>query len=237
MCENRDLSGYDPVLLPYLKARDPEAGDRRELKRLVTIAGQVLQRVLGSHFNRESRGATQMHRRKVSDQMDEVRAIVNARLVPLLVRHRIDRSLKPISNFRSYVGAIAMNACKDIASDSQSIVPLSEDLARSESATRQLEMRDYLERMWNEIAYLNTDQRQALLLNLREITLFPLLGLATIREIAELVDIPSVEFADVWNMLPLPDDWIGQRLGCSRQRVINLRSSARKRLLRRLGER
>jgi hypothetical protein len=60
-------------------------------------------------------------------------------------------------------------------------------------------------------------------------------GTATIPEIAETLGFSREEFACIWNALPLEDLAIADRLGLTRQQVINLRKSARERLIRRLG--
>lgn len=103
-----------------------------------------------------------------------------------------------------------------------------------------LERRD-LERLWDEIGQLPVSQRAALLLNLRSgegdspIVFFPLMGIASIRQIAEVLQIPAEEFAALWNQLPLDDQMIAGRLGVTRQQVINLRKSARERLRRKIA--
>jgi len=97
-----------------------------------------------------------------------------------------------------------------------------------------------LQELWKEIGELPRAQRVALLLNLRAegekcaMELFPLTGVASMREIAALLEIPPEEFAELWNRLPLDDLSIAQRLQVTRQQVINLRKSARKRLERRM---
>jgi RNA polymerase sigma factor (sigma-70 family) len=107
-------------------------------------------------------------------------------------------------------------------------------------AAFELEIRDDLERTWAEICQLPTRQRAALLLNLRDsggrsaLLLIPVTGIATIRQIAETLDIPAEQFAVLWNRLPLDDATIAGHLGVTRQQVINLRKSARERLARRL---
>jgi DNA-directed RNA polymerase specialized sigma24 family protein len=94
---------------------------------------------------------------------------------------------------------------------------------------------------WKEIGELPRAQRFALLLNLRAegeqcaLELFLLTGIASMREIAAVLDIPAEEFARMWNRLPLDDQWIAERLQVTRQQVINLRKSARKRLERRMA--
>jgi RNA polymerase sigma factor (sigma-70 family) len=99
----------------------------------------------------------------------------------------------------------------------------------------QVEQKLFLERLWNEICRLSVRQRTALLLNLRDadgygISLFPYREIATIRQIAEALEIPYEEFARMWNDLPIDDATIASRLGIMRQQVINLRKVARERL-------
>lgn len=100
----------------------------------------------------------------------------------------------------------------------------------------------YLKQVWEEICLLPLDQRTALLLNLKDsqgddlTATFAHLGIAGIRQIADIVAIPAMEFAELWNELPLDDNAIARRLGVARQRVISLRQSARRRLSRRLKE-
>jgi len=102
--------------------------------------------------------------------------------------------------------------------------------------------RRFLARAWEEVAKLPLKQRVALLLNLRDanggglLWLLPVLGVATIRQIARILEIPDREFAGLWREIPMDDAAIGERLQCSRQQVINLRMSARKRLVNHLGE-
>ena len=98
------------------------------------------------------------------------------------------------------------------------------------------ESSSYLKVLWAEIRNLPVNQRIALLLNLRDpngndaITALPATGTASIRDIAEAMNISAEEFAILWNELPLDDLRIAQRLQLSRQQVINLRKSARERL-------
>jgi RNA polymerase sigma factor (sigma-70 family) len=107
-------------------------------------------------------------------------------------------------------------------------------------ADRLLEQRESTERLWREVCLLPLRQRVALLLSLRDhggsglLWVFPLTAAASVREIARMLEMAEQELADMWNRLPLDDVAIGERLGCARQRVINLRLSARKRLSNRL---
>ena len=99
-----------------------------------------------------------------------------------------------------------------------------------------------LAELWREIGLLPLAHRQALLLNLRHgetenvIELFAFTGTASFGELAAALEMTSDELAALWNELPLPDKRIAALLGLSRQQVINLRKSARKRLARRVFE-
>jgi hypothetical protein len=95
-----------------------------------------------------------------------------------------------------------------------------------------LEQRGRLARVWAEVRDLPLRQRHALLLNLKgdAITVFLTTGAASLREIAGVLELPVGQLAALWNDLPLPDNTLAARLGCTRQQVINLRMAARKRL-------
>ncbi len=106
----------------------------------------------------------------------------------------------------------------------------------------EFDQRRFVARLWEEIRELPVNQRAALLLNLRDargrdlVALLPYTGVASVRQIAEALGIPAAEFAALWNDLPLEDKAIAERLGLTRQQVINLRKSARARLGRRMKE-
>jgi RNA polymerase sigma factor (sigma-70 family) len=125
-------------------------------------------------------------------------------------------------------------------------VPLiqQEDVGRldavADPATRTdaaIAQRQKAERVWAEIRELPVRQRQALLLNLKDdaICLFLITGTASLRAIADALDMGIDALAGLWNDLPLPDNDVAARLGCTRQQVINLRMAARKRLSNRLA--
>jgi hypothetical protein len=103
--------------------------------------------------------------------------------------------------------------------------------------------REAAESLWREIQTLPLRQRIALLLGARDaagqsaVSMFPATGVATIAEIAAIVEIPLPELTAMWNDLPLDDNTIAARVGGSRQQIINLRKSARDRLARRLQRR
>ncbi len=108
-------------------------------------------------------------------------------------------------------------------------------------ADAELEQRDYLRRLWSEIVLLPARQRAALLLNLKDeqgrgcIALLPLTGVAGMRQIADALGLPAAQLAEMWNELPLDDARVAERMGLTRQQVINLRKSARARLARRMS--
>jgi hypothetical protein len=103
-----------------------------------------------------------------------------------------------------------------------------------------VERRMYLTALWKEICELRPLQRAALLLNLHEASghdMLPLLilgGIASLSEIAAALDMQVGDLAELWESLPLDDAGLAQRLGTTRQQVINLRKSARERLARRM---
>ena len=113
-----------------------------------------------------------------------------------------------------------------------------EHLASATETTR-VDDRLFLDRLWQEIQLLNRNQRAALLLNLRDESgsateLFSLLGVATISEIAEIIDLAPETFETLWPELPIEDSRIADLLDVTRQQVINLRKAARDRLRRRM---
>ncbi|HEU4834750.1 MAG TPA: hypothetical protein VFS90_10060 [Pyrinomonadaceae bacterium] len=103
-----------------------------------------------------------------------------------------------------------------------------------------IEKKFFLQRLWEELKQLPLNQRAALLLNLKDasgfgaITLFPAIGIATIRQIAAALELPAERLAELWNDLPIEDARIAELLGLTRQQVINARKSGRERLARRL---
>jgi hypothetical protein len=108
------------------------------------------------------------------------------------------------------------------------------------SIALRVESRDYLARLWAEIQTLPVAQRAALLLNLRDdrggsaIPLLVLTTTARVEEIAAALEMTAAGLRALWPSLPVDDQAIGDRLGVTRQQVINLRKSARLRLARRM---
>jgi hypothetical protein len=113
--------------------------------------------------------------------------------------------------------------------------------AESPAPELSIDRRRFVERLWSEVQELPLRQRVALLLNLRDgqgagmLWIFPVTGIASMRAIAVALELPVEELARLWSELPIDDNALAARLGCTRQQVINLRMSARKRLSHRLG--
>lgn len=103
-----------------------------------------------------------------------------------------------------------------------------------------LDRRASLTKLWSEIRELPLRQRTALLLNLRGddgecgTSFFAMTGIATLREMSSALEMTVETFTELWRRLPLTDNEIAERMGLTRQQVINLRSSARERLKRRM---
>lgn len=106
---------------------------------------------------------------------------------------------------------------------------------------RDLESREYLALLWNEIEQLPVGQRRALLFNLRldngdsALRALATLRIAGVRRLAEGLELSLDELLALWRELPLPDARTAKMLGVTRQQVINLRKTARERLSRRMG--
>jgi RNA polymerase sigma factor (sigma-70 family) len=106
---------------------------------------------------------------------------------------------------------------------------------------RQIEAKEFAARLWNAVLELPVRHRVALLLNFKDengddlAAVFPMLQVASIREIGEAVNMPSETIAAVWNELPWDDRQIAEHLGLKRQQVINLRQSAKQALRRKLS--
>lgn len=104
-----------------------------------------------------------------------------------------------------------------------------------------LQDREQLRILWTEVLELPPMQRAALLLNLRDaagqgaVELIPATGVASFQELASAMGMSAAALAGIWNDLPQDDDAIARQMNITRQQVINLRKSARARLVRRLS--
>jgi len=105
---------------------------------------------------------------------------------------------------------------------------------------REVDRRIYLERLWGEISRMSPSHCAALLLNLKDargacaVELFLITGVASFAQLAAALGQTEEWLAIIWNRLPVDDLTIAQHLGLSRQQVINLRKSARQRLVKRM---
>ncbi len=115
-----------------------------------------------------------------------------------------------------------------------------EPVAAEADPAWRVEKKFFLQRLWEELQLLPVNQRAALLLNLKDssgfssITLFPATGIATVRQLAQALEIKPEDLAELWNDLPIEDARIAELTGLTRQQVINARKSGRERLARRL---
>ena len=118
--------------------------------------------------------------------------------------------------------------------------PASGQVDETASIESSLVYRSALLEVWREVDLLPPRQRMALLLGLRDehgsaiVSLLILLRITTFNDLAAAVELSPEELTAIWDQLPLPDLVISERLGLTRQQVINLRKSARDRLGRRL---
>jgi len=236
------LQANDRALHPLLEAAD-EAAAERAMEALITRAEGVAGQVVAYYRRRSMIGA---------DDADEILSAVRNRLFLKLRRVRGAES-EAIASFDGYVAGAAYNAVNDLfrqRDPERARRRLTEAVAEPEDLPDtaptplvRLEQRADLQQLWREIQLLRPPQRAALLLNLRGddgrnmVGLFVLIGVAAIDEIAEALAMPVEDLPSLWNDLPLDDLSIAARLGLTRQQVINLRRSARDRLLRRMRPR
>ena len=95
--------------------------------------------------------------------------------------------------------------------------------------------RENLRWLWAELAALPRRQRVAFLLHAPVTKEFEYEGIASIREIAALLEMEAEKLAQVWFRIPLDDRTTAELLAATRQDVINLRKAARVTLGRRLA--
>lgn len=103
------------------------------------------------------------------------------------------------------------------------------------------EDRQTLRQLWEEIGRLPGAQQKALLLSMRTpqgrdaLVLFTQTNTASAHQLADMLGMSVGDLEELSGELPLKDAQIAELLGATRQQVINLRLSARKRLGRRLN--
>jgi hypothetical protein len=107
------------------------------------------------------------------------------------------------------------------------------------SADQLASLREYLGHLWEEVVMLPTRQAQALLLNLRDnrgrgiIEFLLICGITDAATLSAVLAMSQQDLADIWNELPWEDSRIAAFLDCTTMDVSNLRSVARRRLVRR----
>lgn len=174
----------------------------------------------------------------ISETVNKNNLRENSRIVDLLATV-FDFAKVPVS-FNDLLSLVAkIQEIKDQKEVSETDYLQSEILAVSDNQIRtEIEQKEYLEKIWIEICELPIRHRLALLLNLKDkqgdcvIRLFPVLRIASVRQIAEALEFPAEEFASVWRELPWEDFKIAEFMNLTRQQVINLRQSARARIVR-----
>jgi hypothetical protein len=120
-------------------------------------------------------------------------------------------------------------------------IPPRSSLRAAGDVASSFEDKEFLKNLWQEIGLLPLRHRAALILNLKNdrgdglITLLPLTRVATIEQIAGMLEFSLDEFARIWPELPWDDLTIADHFGITRQQVINLRQSARSTLRRRMN--
>lgn len=198
--------------------------------------------------NPAPRGEVQrlLENRQMLDEDLHKSASVNERTSLVLLLAAIFDQLKAPVGLDDLVGLIAeLRGIKDnvelVQTDESRIDnPHERSTACQPSVVTELEQYVRLQKLWAEICQLPLRHRAALLLNLKDrqgdsvIALFPIMRIATIRQIAEVLAFPLEDFARTWNELPWDDLTIARYLQLTRQQVINLRQSARARLVRRM---
>lgn len=101
--------------------------------------------------------------------------------------------------------------------------------------------RRYLEQAWRECEAMPVHMRTAVLLSLRDqhgaglLPVFHCAGVVPLRKVSDALRMKPDELAAIWAHLPWDDRAIGRRLGITGIQVLNLRTAARSRLLRRMA--
>jgi len=138
-------------------------------------------------------------------------------------------------------GAVELDALVDLASHlwGEALDARASEHAEPAATPRfdeHIDQCHYARRLWQEILALPERQRQALLLNFTAdgLDVFLLFGVISFRSLAEALVVDAQELAVLWKQMPLDDLTIAARMQLTRQQVINLRKSARKRLANRL---
>jgi RNA polymerase sigma factor (sigma-70 family) len=164
----------------------------------------------------------------------------NTAEVALLILDRIHRPVRlsdlidALSSLEGAVRTTTIHIDETSASTSQ----LAHLIAVHPDAETNLETRRSLELLLAELQELNPFQRKALLLNMTDsygygIEWFVFTGIATEKDLSDLLEVPLEEFRGLLDRLPMTDKQIAQMLGITPMKVANIRKSVRDRLKRR----
>jgi DNA-directed RNA polymerase specialized sigma24 family protein len=230
----------DRILHRFLQSADPREVEKA-LEDLVGRAHPVIDSIVGYYRRRNM---------LAEPDAEDVASTVRMRLL-LKLRRLAAHDAEAIATYDGYVARLTYNAVNDVfrgrLPQRAVLTPPQPDAAAKwtdgDNPLLRLERREDVDRLWAAIRLLPLQQRIALLLNLRSvgsgsaIALFVLLGVTTFDGLAAALDMVPAELIAIWSQLPLDDLTIAERLGVTRQQVINLRKSARKRLDRRSGRR
>jgi hypothetical protein len=156
--------------------------------------------------------------------------------LPVLIEKVLTALGAPVllDQLTDYIGAAQGGFARQQEFESAAAIPVS-------NLADQMDQRAWLAHLWTEIVELPRNQRMALLLNLRDhigdsaLRFLPAMGIASIRQISVALEMPPESLAALWRELPIDDLHISGLLSLTRQQVVNLRKSARDRLLRRMG--
>jgi RNA polymerase sigma factor (sigma-70 family) len=228
----------DPLLEPFLNAPVESAAEHDALRVLIGQVTPVIEGVI-----RGKAGAA-----VAANEKEELFNEAILQLIRRLKEIKPDPARHTIANVSGYAAVTAFNVInahfRRAQPERQRLSPEqvspAEQVDETASVESSLVYRSALLAVWREIDLLPPRQRIALLLGLRDengsaiASLLILLRIATFDELAAAVELGRDELAAIWDQLPLPDLVIAERLGLTRQQVINLRKSARDRLGRRL---
>ncbi len=182
---------------------------------------------------------------------DDIVSEIWLRLIPKIIAARTCPKENYIYNIPSYAFRLVKNYCYDIGLYTDRERKYSRELRYDWEVTqldhisdktckmeKTAEMRATIEKLWSEILQLNLEQRTVIILDIlreNEYLLLGALGITSLRSISEITELPDEVIAHFYNNSP-NDCEIADLLNCPKQRVVNLRSSARKRLNRRMQE-
>jgi len=233
------LSDLDGLLDAWLHCEAGRSADSR-LSELVDETRPLIRRVVASRLA------------GIGEDREDVCSEVQMELLLWLRRMKTDPLPVAIEDYAAYVSTIAANGCNRYfrrrytggasvnITVSMSAGQLEAVPDRAQPVEQAIDCRRYAARLWEEIRALPLKQRTALLFHLRDahgnsaLSLFQLTSTAFLPAIAAAVGMSEAELAGLWNDLPLDDNRIAALLACTRQQVINLRMSARKRLAKRI---